>query len=106
MTRWIAVAAMVAVSGCERRAAMPQDAGDSTAVADSAAAMRGADSAIRIDSAGRADSAKLAEAAATTKAATKAPAKVPEIIGHDSAFGPIGSVDSTGKLTPTPAKRP
>jgi hypothetical protein len=43
-----------------------------------------------------------------TKTGTKAPAKSPSdsIIGHDSAFGPIGAIDSTGKVVPIRTKRP
>lgn len=81
------VALGVMVLGCERRTAAPGTGADSTATADSTAA----------------DSA----AGDTSKSAMVQP-KVPSdsIIGHDSAFGPIGSVDSTGKLVPLRPKRP
>jgi hypothetical protein len=83
----IALSAMVMISACERRTATPGGTADSTAAADSAAALPPID---------------------TMKPATMAPAKSPRdsIIGHDSAFGPIGAIDSTGKVVPIRPKRP
>jgi hypothetical protein len=46
------------------------------------------------------------KAGAGSTAAQKAAAKAPDVIGHDSAFGPKYMVDSTGKLVPIPTKRP
>jgi hypothetical protein len=84
-----ALSATVVVAGaCEKRTAPPGGAADSAAVAgDSVAA----------DSLGR-----------DSTAMPMAPAKSPNdsIIGHDSAFGPMGMVDSTGKVVPLRPKRP
>jgi hypothetical protein len=87
----IALGAMAVLAGCEKRTALPARAADSTATAADSTA---ADSTVR-------DSG-------TTSAAPKAPAKTASdsIIGHDSAYGPIGMVDSTGKIVPLRTKRP
>ena len=85
MNRWnlLVVGTIVAltVAACEKRSAPP--AGSVAAAADSA----------RADSVRRAYSTMKAEEA--------------KIIGHDSAFGPIGSIDdSSGKLVEIPPRRP
>ncbi len=48
-----------------------------------------------------------AESKTPAKAESKAPAKAQTgIIGRDSAFGPMGSVDASGKVTPIEKKKP
>ena len=42
---------------------------------------------------------------AAVAAPTARPAQAP-IIGRDSAFGPIGAIDDSGKLVPLPVRRP
>jgi hypothetical protein len=83
----LSLVALVFVAACERRTATPGTTADSTAVSDSTA-----DSTTR-----------------DTTAGAKVPTKVTgdSIIGRDSAFGPIGSInDTTGKFTPSGTKRP
>ncbi len=75
--------ATVALSACEKRE-VPRPSADAPP-ADSAAAA--------VDTAARADTA--------TARPTPAP-----IIGRDSAFGPIGAIDDSGKLVPLPVRRP
>ena len=96
----VVLAACVAASACAKGQQNDQPAADSTA----APAMSGvADSAAR-------DTARAESAATATKSGAKVSApttqKTPGIIGRDSAFGPIGTVDSTGKVTPiVPTKK-
>ncbi len=70
----------LALAACEKRE-VPQ-AGSAATPPDS----------VRADTAARADSAARP---------TQAP-----IIGRDSAFGPIGAIDDSGKLVPLPVRRP
>jgi hypothetical protein len=81
---WFALGAVVMISACEKRSAPPGGTADSTATATDSTAT---------------DSSMVG---------AKAPAKSPSdsIIGYDSAFGPIGTVDSTGKVVPIRPKRP
>lgn len=85
----LALSATVIVSACERRAATPGTAADSTGASTDTVT---------------ADSTTGVSSMSTSKTAPKSPND--SIIGHDSAFGPIGSVDSTGKLVPLRPKRP
>lgn len=85
MNRWkllvIGTTVALTVSACEKRSA--PSAESLAAAADSA----------RADSVRRADSTMKAEEA--------------KIIGHDSAFGPIGTIDDTTlKLKEIPPRRP
>jgi hypothetical protein len=89
--------------GADSAAALPAASGVSTAPVDTA----------RRDSiAPVADSVAPNPAAVTapdSKATTKTPAKATapsKIIGRDSAFGPMGQVDASGKITPLPTKKP
>jgi hypothetical protein len=73
----------VGLTACEKRE-VPQP-GAASPVSDSAAAA--------------ADSLTRADSAAARPESTK-------IIGRDSAFGPIGVIDDSGKLAPLPVRRP
>jgi hypothetical protein len=89
----LALGSLLVTAGCERRTAAPNSAADSTAVTDST----GTDSTTR-------DSTARDSAGVSVKIQTKSVRD--SIIGHDSAFGPIGVIDSTGKVVPIRTKRP
>ena len=92
--RWILMVAVVCVAAaCEKKPAVPADG---TLATDTMSAR---------DSVFLADSTSL-DSAALSKAPTPAKAGQAPIVGHDSAYGPIGSIDSTGKLIPTRPRRP
>jgi hypothetical protein len=60
---------------------------------------RGAGSPVRDSAAAAADSLTRADSAAARPESTK-------IIGRDTAFGPIGVIDDSGKLAPLTVRRP
>ena len=88
-------------TGADSAAALPASSGESPSMADSGAR----DSVAPVK-----DSVAPASAAGNvTKSDGKTPAKSAaptKIIGHDSAFGPMGQVDASGKITPLPTKKP
>jgi hypothetical protein len=109
----IVLSAVLALSAC---GAKPKPAAEMGA--DSAAALPApsGETAGALDSATRDSLAPTTDSAApkatsvtptTTDAKSAASAKAPsKIIGRDSAFGPIGEVDASGKITPIPTKKP
>ncbi|MEX2181487.1 MAG: hypothetical protein WD771_05555 [Gemmatimonadaceae bacterium] len=97
MRIWVPILALgAALAGCERRPAVPP-ADDASADTISAG-----------DSVGGVDSVRSGSAAVTgrTPPRVDTTAALPEIIGYDSAFGPLYEVDSTGKLVPIRPRRP
>jgi hypothetical protein len=92
MNRWMLVVAVVCTAAaCDRKPAVPADG---TVATDSMSARDSVTDSTAMDS------------AAMTKAPAATKVEQAPIIGHDSAFGPIGSIDSTGKLIPNKPSRP
>jgi hypothetical protein len=92
MNRWMPMLAVVCVvAACDRKPAVPADG---TVATDTMSARDTVADSMALDS------------AAMTKAPPATKVEQAPIIGHDSAFGPIGSIDSTGKLIPNKPRRP
>lgn len=98
-------------TGADSAAALPAPSGVSSAPVDTT---RRDSIAPATDSVAPTSAAVTAPDAKTdTKTDTKTPAKTPAkatapstIIGRDSAFGPMGQIDASGKITPIPTKKP
>lgn len=92
------VAILVVATACSPKGRAGEGTGDSVAVATPAGAATDPKAGEIRDTTRRADSG-----------ATKAPPVPPKVaptMGRDSAFGPKFGVDSTGKITPLPPKKP
>lgn len=94
-----------AETGADSAAALPAPSGESPSPADSTPR----DSVAPAKDSAAPASAPVTAAPADAKSPGKTPGKAtppPKIIGRDSAFGPMGQVDASGKITPIPTKKP
>lgn len=87
--------------GADSAAALPTPSGETTGAIGSAT--RDSLAPMTDSAASKAASVTPTTSDAKSPASAKAPSK---IIGRDSAFGPIGEVDASGKITPIPTKKP
>jgi len=94
-----------AEKGADSAAALPAPSGESPVPVDTTRR----DSVVPSKDSGVPASAAVQPAAADAKTPEKTPGKAAaptKIIGRDSAFGPMGQVDASGKITPIPTKKP
>lgn len=92
-------------TGADSASAMPAPSGESPTPVPSAPG----DSVVPAKDSGAPAPAALQPSAADAKTPEKTPGKAAaptKIIGRDSAFGPMGQVDASGKITPIPTKKP
>ena len=90
-------------TGADSAAALPAPSGESP----TPVSVTPPDSAVPAKDSGAPAASAVKPAPADAKAPGKSTAPAPsKIIGRDSAFGPMGQVDASGKITPIPTKKP